>query len=245
MLLSLLSLLLLLLNGTVQSNDCSTEGFMELSLLEAKTGSTNNNGQTTAGLAESVETRWIITEEDKWFHCSKKNSKLTEVLVGVDIRTVTGNRNQYPRIEIWREKEGDYKDPVCVELRLSPHNFTTNGLYHYTLPTPLTIKKKNKDYTLGVYQPPDDRSVVRFYKVTGTGQIGRIDDDDIDNNDEIEEDDILSVPSSMLLIRPTKLSSSCSYPPIDSSFNTNSLSVTNVIPVSDTRAFPDIQFTCN
>ena len=27
--------------------------------------------------------------------------------------------------------------------------------------------------------------------------------------------------------------------------NANSLLITNVIPVSDTRAFPDIQFTCN
>ena len=42
------------------------------------------------------------------------------------------------------------------------------------------------------------------------------------------------------------IGSNCNYPPInESSFNTNSLSVTNVIPVSDTRAFPDIQFTCN
>uniref|UniRef100_A0A1X7UBL1 Uncharacterized protein n=1 Tax=Amphimedon queenslandica TaxID=400682 RepID=A0A1X7UBL1_AMPQE len=31
----------------------------------------------------------------------------------------------------------------------------------------------------------------------------------------------------------------------EAEINTNSLSVTNVIPVNDTRAFPDIQFTCN
>ena len=31
----------------------------------------------------------------------------------------------------------------------------------------------------------------------------------------------------------------------ETEINTNSLSVTNVIPVNDTRAFPDIQFTCN
>ena len=41
------------------------------------------------------------------------------------------------------------------------------------------------------------------------------------------------------------IGSNCSYPPIDSLFNTNSLPVTSVIPVNDTRAFPDIQFTCN
>ena len=250
----LVSLLFLLLNGRVQSNTCSTEGFMELSLLETKTG-TNNNGQTT-GLAESVETRWIITEEDKRF--SDCSSTLTEVLVGVDIRTVTDNRNQYPRIEIWREGGNVYSDPVSVELRLSPHNFTTNGLYHYTLSTPLTIERTNRDYRLGVFQPPDDRSVVRFYKVNGTGQIGRVNDDDI-NKDKISKYNEITQEISSILIYPiTSMSlmkcihyfnvfigSNCNYPPIDSSFNTNRLSVTNIIPVNDTRAFPDIQFTCN
>ena len=254
--LSLVSLLFLLLNGRVQSNTCSTEGFMELSLLETKTG-TNNNGQTT-GLAESVETRWIITEGNKKF--SSCSSTLTEVLVGVDIRTETGNRNQYPRIEIWRESRNRYNLPKSVELRLSPHNVTTNGLYHYTLPTPLIIQANYRDYRLGVYQPPDDRSVVRFYKVTGTGQIGRIDDDDI-NDDLIRKEgsnkEVSEQTSSILIYPITSMSlmkcihyfnvfigSNCSYP-IDSSFNTNSLSVTNIIPVNDTRAFPDIQFTCN
>ena len=32
--------------------------------------------------------------------------------------------------------------------------------------------------------------------------------------------------------------------PSDSSFNENSLSITSVIPVTDTRVFPDIHFTC-
>ena len=258
--LSLVSLLFLLLNGRVQSNTCSTEGFMELSLLETKIG-TNNNVQTT-GLAESIETRWIITEEDKKF--SGCRSTLTEVLVGVDIRTETGNRNQYPRIEIWRETGGHYREPtpnpVSVELRLSPHNFTTNGLYHYTLPTPLTIGNNNRGYRLGVYQPPDDRSVVRFYKVNGTGQIGRIEDDHIDDNMVKKDDDneIVLQTSSILIYPITSMSlmkcihyfnvfigSNCSYPQINSSFNTSSLSVTNIIPVNDTRAFPNIKFTCN
>ena len=253
-----LSLLFLLLNGTVQSNTCSTEGFMELSLLETKTA-TNNNVQTT-GLAESVETRWIITEGDKKIRCSIDNSKLTEVLVGLDVRAVTGNRNQYPRVEIWAD-ESRYRDPVSVELKLSPQNFTTNGLYCITLPTPLTIEEANSDYRLGVFQP-DERSVVRFYKVTGTGQIARVNDIDNDNRiDKDFKDSEIALQTSSILIYPiTSMSlmkcihyfntfihvgSNCNYPPIDSSFNRNSLSVTNIIPVSDTRALPDIQFTCN
>ena len=205
---SLFSLLLLLLNGTVQSNDCSTEGFMELSLLEAKTG-TNNNGQTTAGLAESVETRWIITEEDKKIHCSEDEGKLlTEVLVGVDIRTETGNRNQYPRIEIWEESRYYYKNPVSVELRLSPHNFTTSGLYRYTLPTPFYMKDDKENYRLGVYQPPDDRSVVRFYKVNETGQIGRVANDDGRIRKDPADGEIIVLQNSSILIYPITLSMS-------------------------------------
>ena len=256
--LSLVSLLFLLLNGRVQSNTCSTEGFMELSLLETKTG-TNNNGQTT-GLAELVETRWIITDRQFSMDCS---STLTEVLVGVDIRTETGNRNQYPKIEIWRETGMHYRGPtIFSELVLSPDNFTTNGLYHITLSTPLNIREVSgsdtRGYRLGVYQPPDDRSVVRFYKVTGTGQIGRVNDDDINEDIISKNNDITQNTSSILIYPITSMSlmkcihyfnvfigSNCSYPPIDSSFNTNSLSVTNIIPVNDTRAFPDIQFTCN
>ena len=254
--LSLVYLLFLLLNGRVESNTCSTEGFMELSLLETKTG-TNNNVQTT-GLAESVETRWIITEGNKRF--SGCSSKLTEVLVGVDIRTVTGNRNQYPRIEIWRETGNFYRGPTASsQLVLSPDNFTTNGLNHIRLPTPLTIERDDREYRLGVYQPPDDTSVVRFYKVTGTGEIGRVvgDINDVVAKDPADGEIVLQT-SSILIYPITSMSlmkcihyfnvfigSNCNYPPIDSSFNTNSLSVTNIIPVNDTRAFPDIQFTCN
>ena len=205
MCLFLLSLLLLLLNGTVQSNDCSTEGFMELSLLEAKTG-TNKNRQTITGLAESVETRWIITDKQFSEDCM---SSLTEVLIGVDVRNETVNRTEYPRIEIWRETGGHYRNPVFVELRLSPHNFTTNGLYRYTLPTPLNISERTGRGTprhyrrLGVYQPPDDRSVVRFYKVTGTGEIGRVDDDAINKNMMISKNnDVTSGTLGILLIHP-------------------------------------------
>ena len=192
--------ILLLLNGTVQSNDCSTEGFMELSLLEAKTA-TNNNGQTTAGLAESVETRWIITEEDKQFSDNCSGFTLTEVLVGVDIRTETGNRNQYPRIEIWEQIKRYYIDPVSIELILSPYNFTTNGLYRYALPTPLNFRTKFRGYRLGVRQPRDDRSVVRFYKVNGTGQIGRVaENDDFIRKDP--EDGQIVLQNSSILIHP-------------------------------------------
>ena len=57
---------------------------------------------------------------------------------------------------------------VSVERKLSPPNFTTNGLYCIPLPTPLTIEEANSDYRLGVFQPPDERNFIIFYKVSGT-----------------------------------------------------------------------------
>ena len=219
--------ILLLLNGTVQSNDCSTKGFMELSLLEARTD-TNNNGQTARKLSETIETQWIITEEIKRLNCSGDYGILTEVLVGVDIRAETDYRNQYPRIEIWeeqsrrdkttktkprktrshtrrREKNIKFYKGKSIFLILSPHNFTTNGLYRYTLPTPLNINGFNDDYRLGVYQPPDDRSVVRFHKVTGTGQIGRVDDGDIDDY-SISKRWEMTMETSSILLHPINMS---------------------------------------
>ena len=195
-------LILLLLNGRVQSNTCSTEGFMELSLLETKTG-TNNNGQTTGLAFGSERTRWIITEGEKVF--SGCRSTLTEVLVGVDIRTVTDDRNRYPKIDIWESQfasDSYRRRSRSFPLILSPHNFTTNGLYRYTLPTPLTIHRYT-DYRLGVFQPPDDISVVRFYKVTGTGQIGVFDSANEDSAErDFKDDNDLTLETSRILIHP-------------------------------------------
>ena len=198
----LLSFLSLLLNAIIVKPDtCSTEGFMELSLLEAKT--TTNNMQAT-GLAESVETRWIITEETKRLNCI---STLTEVLVGVDIRPVTSNRNQYPIVEIWRETSYSYSERTPFsQLLLSPHNFTTNGLYNYILPTPLIIDREKRYFRLGVRQPPEDRSVVRFYKVTGTGQIGKIVEiNNIDVNKDPADGELVLQTSSILIYPITSI----------------------------------------
>uniref|UniRef100_A0A1X7T0I0 Uncharacterized protein n=1 Tax=Amphimedon queenslandica TaxID=400682 RepID=A0A1X7T0I0_AMPQE len=86
---------------------------------------------------------------------------ITEILIGVDIRrTVNDNvgRNLYPRFEVWAptNDDGVYTREMSVEIRLTPDNFTINGQYRFTLPTPLNV---SSGYRIGVYQPPDDRSV--------------------------------------------------------------------------------------
>uniref|UniRef100_A0A1X7SYW2 Uncharacterized protein n=1 Tax=Amphimedon queenslandica TaxID=400682 RepID=A0A1X7SYW2_AMPQE len=160
----LVILLCFMSNGILleANGESCTEGFMDYSLLQGKatdpSGSLLNNR-----LAENTATRWIIIEDsmgnDIMFTCA---TVIIEILIGVDIRTVhnigTG-RNLYPRFEVWRPANNMntvYTRVMSVEIRLTPDNFTTNGQYRFTLPTPLSV---SSGYRIGVYQPPDDRSV--------------------------------------------------------------------------------------
>ena len=157
-----------------------TEGFMDYSLLQARaanpSGSLYNNR-----LSEANATRWIIIKDsmgnDTSFTC---DTVITELLIGVDIRTVhdigTG-RNLYPKFEVWSPTNNmmtEYTRVMSIEIRLTPDNFTTNGQYRFTLPTPLNV---SSGYRIGVYQPPDVRSVVRFHymnlsnNIDGTGKV--------------------------------------------------------------------------
>ena len=137
-----------------------TEGFMDYSLLRARaanpTGSLRNNR-----LSETNATRWIIIEGNITFSC---DTVVTEILIGVDIRTVNDSvgRNLYPKFEVWSPTNDDdvYTRVMSIEIRLTPDNFTTNGQYRFTLPTPLNV---SSGYRIGVYQPPDKRSVVRVH----------------------------------------------------------------------------------
>ena len=166
----------------VNGESC-TEGFMDYSLLQGKaanpSGSLHNNR-----LAENTATRWIIIENDIMFTCA---TVITEILIGVDIRTVNGNtgRNLYPKFEVWAPRMmNEYTREMSIEIRLTPDNFTTNGQYLFTLPTPLNV---SIGYRIGVYQPPDDESVVRFHYMNlpggihGTGKIqsNKVDDTNI------------------------------------------------------------------
>ena len=151
-----------------------TEGFMDLSLLEGKAADQHNSILLNTLASKEEDTRWIITS--KKFNCN--NIRIREVLIGVDIRTNYGNRTKYPCIEIWY-KTGQsptktyYNRNDSVPIILSPDNFTTNGTYRYVLSEPVYA---SIDYMLGVYQPKDSESVVRFYKANAKSKakIGKI-----------------------------------------------------------------------
>uniref|UniRef100_A0A1X7TLP9 Uncharacterized protein n=1 Tax=Amphimedon queenslandica TaxID=400682 RepID=A0A1X7TLP9_AMPQE len=198
-----------------------------------------------------VATRWIVIEDNIKFTCA---TVTTEILIGVDVRTVndTVSRNLYPKFEVWAPTNDDdvYTRVMSVEIRLTPDNFTTNGQYHFSLPTPLNV---SSGYRIGVYQPPDDRSVVRFHYVdlpgmddedrTGKVQTNLINNSDIRISGGGQQVDLEDVT---ILIHPIVQNTSC-FPQFvpDKTINSLSYSITNSYYVSDTRIFPDIRFTCH
>ena len=172
----------------VNGESC-TEGFMDYSLLQGKAA--NPSGSLTNNrLAEVSETRWMLIEDEIMFTCA---TVITDILIGVDIRTVNDSigRNLYPKFELWAPTDDNdvFTREMSIEIRLTPDNFTTNGQYLFTLPTPLSV---SSEYRIGVYQPPDDRSVVRFHYVDLPGdgpsdidkdRTGKVEAESINNNE--------------------------------------------------------------
>ena len=244
---------------------------MDLSLLETK-AATPVGSLADEALAENTESRRIIRNR---FNCS--NVTIKEILIGADIRTEHGKRNEYPSIELWYWYQNGggayyYNKSQSIPIELSPHNFTTNGLYHYVLPTPISFSSNNNynRYRIGVYQPQDDTSVIRLYNGTVSNPIiiGKIRLDSIDDRyikifnpnrgidtifDATEAFMVHSITGTCMCTHDNCYTdnfiivdpSSC-YNQFFSKneINTNSLSITSVIPVTDTRVFPDIHFTC-
>ena len=158
-----------------EAGESCTKGFMDMNLLRSKSAQIRSPPTSAQQLAMNEATKWILHDK---FSCQ---STLREVLIGVDIRTETITRNQYPSIEIWRKKGGHsyekYRTEKSFTINLTPDNFTTNGLYRYKLLTGLTVNINDK---IVVYQPASDSSIVRFYTVTGEemDEIGLFDDID-------------------------------------------------------------------
>uniref|UniRef100_A0A1X7TRF4 Protein kinase domain-containing protein n=1 Tax=Amphimedon queenslandica TaxID=400682 RepID=A0A1X7TRF4_AMPQE len=255
--LAVLILLLLLVtsNEGATGGGVCTEGFMDLSLLVAKAAPATPS--TVNPFANSnFARRWVIAGGNA-FNCS--TAAVTEVLLGVDIRSKDGNRNKYPSIEIWQyysnQQPRNYQERASIPIVLSPDNVTTNGLYHYVLPTPFSVSSSvYRNYRLGVYQPEDDSSVVRLYRATAssTETVGVIKADSIVGDSYIRtsgwgrEIDFYNNVRNIFMVHVKTDPLNCFENFFtETKINTNSLSVTNVIPVNDTRAFPDIQFTCN
>ena len=99
------------------------------------------------------------------FTCS---GTITGFHLGVDVRTITDSRDEYPTIWLWdKTDETTYTRVVdsSVEIILGPSNFSTDGVYQFSLLTPLQF---TANQVLGIYQP--SIGVVRFYYQDYNGQ---------------------------------------------------------------------------
>ena len=99
------------------------------------------------------------------FTCS---GTITDFLLGVDVRTVTDNRVEYPTIWLWNKTDetDTYIRDKSVHVLLSPSNFSTDGVFQIRLSTPLQF---TANQVLGIYQSGGG-SVVRFYYQDYNGQ---------------------------------------------------------------------------
>ena len=102
------------------------------------------------------------------FTCS---GTLTGLVLGVDVRTETDSRNQFPAVSLWRWVDSDDDEGYVVvpgttrAVRLTPANFSSNGVFHYSLDPPLVFEA----YDILVWEQPKDwKSVVRMYTIERT-----------------------------------------------------------------------------
>ena len=147
-----------------------TRGFMELELLKRraeKISGGNNAGSTGGGLDN--EFRLIPYES---FSC---NGNMTGLLLVGTVRT-GGNRDQHPEIQIWRkivhsDNTYTYTMRDSQEIRLTPGDFSSDGVLRYNLTTPISYHSGD---VLGVYQPDQSNSVVRVYYDSNTSTTYRV-----------------------------------------------------------------------
>ena len=85
------------------------------------------------------------------FTCS---GNITGLLLGVDVRTVTDNRDQYSVVQIWRKNliDNSYDRRDGREIRLAAGDFSPDGVLVYTNWTSSTMLFQSGD-VLGVFSP--------------------------------------------------------------------------------------------
>ena len=95
------------------------------------------------------------------------NGSITGWTIGASWRT-GGSRDSYPYLLIWRSTGGDsYTLEARTELFVS-NNGRDNGNYFFTGTADPPVQFQVGD-VLGIFQPPEDRSLVRLFFEIGTG----------------------------------------------------------------------------
>ena len=131
---------------------------MDIDLLRAKTKQIPNTRGTYSNNILDSNSRYLFPSLE--FTCS---TTITGIIIGVDVRTITNKRNNYPQLEIWSRFNPNVYEQVSSSIQtiqLQPDNFTTSGVYTYQFSQPLSVETNN---ILGIYQPSHDESVVRVH----------------------------------------------------------------------------------
>ena len=155
---------------TIVVESC-TKGFMDYDLLVQKAeqiGINDGRGDLDGSQLEMNRNSIMPSLE---FNCS---GTITGFHLDVDVRTEireeTMTRIEYPTIWLWNKtNETTYTrvDDSSVKIILGPSNFSTDGVYQFSLSTPLQF---TANQVLGIYQPRHRNSVVRFYYHDYNGQ---------------------------------------------------------------------------
>ena len=92
------------------------------------------------------------------------NGTIISAMVGVDVRTGSDGRVDYPQVDVWRaDNSNDFfriAPAVPRDVALNPGDFSPDGVLQYNLTNPASFQ--SGDF-LGIYQPPSSDSIVRMY----------------------------------------------------------------------------------
>ena len=132
---------------------------MDEDLLRTKAAQIPEDGSlSNQKLSQDIDSRWLFPQL-KFSNC--EGGSLLEATVGIDIR---GFDNRYPILELWRQSDSDpyhYTKVACgYTVHLTSSNSTSNSIFTIKLPNHLSVQSS---YVLGIYQPSDNDSTIRFY----------------------------------------------------------------------------------
>ena len=144
-----------------------TEGFMEYDLLVQKASQIADGRSNSAPtrLGSALVGRQYVMQDSK-FSCS---GTIYSFLLGVEVR-IDSNRDMSPFVSLFEEVDSTTYTLVAGTTRtiyLGAENFSSSGVFEFELLEPLEFQRNQ---FLGVFQPLDGDSLVRFYYQGFSGQ---------------------------------------------------------------------------
>ena len=178
--------LLPLLTLVVSVHSECTKGFMDYELLKQKASQIPDSGGDAGSLSNNGLGDPVFSSDyampSLQFTCS---GVITGFLLGVDIR-IDGPNALYPRIRLLTVSGNSYTlvSGSEREININADDFSTSGLYNYTLSVPLQF---SSGQILGAYHPASTASRVTLYYQTLTGQnIYRTGVHDLEGSDALD-----------------------------------------------------------